>query len=529
MSGYAKLSWERGPGDNLSPALRQYQKDLITFMSQPPDSYEPLRQRFRNLPNLSKEENPDLFHFGEADLLFTTGGNLGLMPPILRKYFDRFLQEGRFETWDEALAWYLGLPDQVKRLADGYIGIAHFPLHRYRDLKPRGPTELPEGIVSALRREEVQRLTDFALQFDAILATEFSSADAASVDGSFQFWRGYLKQILELHKKHPLVLADVGGKGPQLREALDAFMNTEGLAVDEQVRFFEERLRDPFLMNFSVLLPSPVLIELFGRLVEEHPLKSVEGVIGRFARTLDDYSSKVNAALSSGREGSRKGVDALEAFLDSLSDSQHERHLGLIYELMRGADGTTAERLVERLSDDLILRMLRNNPGALLNGNISPERLLNALDVTPRNTPAEIVGGLKTLDQYGSGNRQIDNPFSRLSYSVISVVAERDSRTALTMLREAEMPLVQFIRSFPEASVGIKTSEPSEGARLIANPRGYAHSPAHIVHTLIPVDAHLAATTVIRLEEQGREDLAAESLIVFAFDATRLSPNPPKG
>ena len=108
VSGRPDLTWEPSPEE--STALRQYRADLVTFMYQPPDRYEPLRERFRNLPNVSKGAYPDLYHFGEADLLHTTGGNLALIPPILRKYFDRFLTAGRFQGWPEAMAWYLGLP-----------------------------------------------------------------------------------------------------------------------------------------------------------------------------------------------------------------------------------------------------------------------------------------------------------------------------------------------------------------------------------------------------------------------------------
>ena len=96
VSGRPDLKWG---SDDGSSAIDQYRADLETFMFQPPDHYEPLRERFRNLPNLSRGEYPDLYHAGEADLMYTTGGNLGLIPPILRKYSDRCLEGGRFEGW----------------------------------------------------------------------------------------------------------------------------------------------------------------------------------------------------------------------------------------------------------------------------------------------------------------------------------------------------------------------------------------------------------------------------------------------
>ena len=51
-------------------------------MLQPPDRYEPLRERFRNFPNLNQGRLPDLIHAGEADIPRLTAGDLGLVPPI---------------------------------------------------------------------------------------------------------------------------------------------------------------------------------------------------------------------------------------------------------------------------------------------------------------------------------------------------------------------------------------------------------------------------------------------------------------
>ena len=136
VTGRPDLSWDPRQGDGTSPALRQYREDLKSFMLQPPDGYEHLRDRFRNLPNLSRGEYPDLFHFGEADLVYAVGGNLNLIPPILRKYFDQLLRPGEPQSWDEALRWYLGLPPEDARVADGYFGLGHFPLSGYRGLRP---------------------------------------------------------------------------------------------------------------------------------------------------------------------------------------------------------------------------------------------------------------------------------------------------------------------------------------------------------------------------------------------------------
>lgn len=526
VSGRPELSWEPPSGNRPSPATEQYQKDLITFMSQPPDGYEPLRERFRNLPNLSRENDPDLFHNGEADLLYTTAGSLGLIPPILRKYFDQFLGYGEFQTWKEAITWYLGLSPEDKKAADSYIGITHLPLDRYLDLKPPEVTLLPERTKNLLDGEERQRLKDFAQQFDLIKSNEFGLVDAANVDGSFQFWRNYLGEMLQLHEKHPRVLAEAGGQGPGLKEALDTFLRAEEMSLDQKIEFFRAGLEDPSLMDFSVLLPSGVLIELFGRGGDGLPLDSVGGVVGEFSRKLTRYAREVDVTLATGREDMGTGSRRLEDYLESLSDDQQEKDLNLIFELMRDTDRVTAKNLMDRLSDGLIIRMLKNKASAVRSDAVSPQRLLRALKITPQHSSNEIVEGLKTLLAETSGNFQIDAPFTSLAYRVITGVGTGDYRLGLAILGDSKVPLLDFVRASPEASVRILSSDLPQAAGLVANPHGYARSPQGILYGLIHVDPEFAARLVEQLEELGERGLVVESLAHFAYDAASLREIP---
>ena len=77
VTGHPELSWDVAPGANLSTAMARYHDDLIKFMLQPPDRYEPLRERFRNFPNLTKGRIPDLIHAGEAGHTALYCGRLG--------------------------------------------------------------------------------------------------------------------------------------------------------------------------------------------------------------------------------------------------------------------------------------------------------------------------------------------------------------------------------------------------------------------------------------------------------------------
>jgi hypothetical protein len=529
VSGEPGLSWVRTGGATPSPALEQYHRDLVTFMAQPPDGFEPLRERFRNLPGLSRKENPDLFHFGEADLLYTTGANSQLIPPILRRYFDRFLDGNDFQTWDEAIGWYLALPDQEKTFANQYIGITHLPLERYRPLKGRETAHVPLGTRAVLLSEQRQRLVDFAQQFDRIVANELSFVDAASVDRSFQFWRGYLREILALHKAHAGVLADSGGRGRELREALDIFVAAEKLSAGAQVEHFKEALTSPLVMDLAVLIPDRPMMELFGRQPQEDPPRTVEGAVRRFSQRLAHYAGAVGQTFARAQDDLDGGTESLERFLSGLSDDELEKDLGLIFDLMRESDRDLSKSLVDGLSGNLVLRILESNPGALRNGNVSPGRLLEVLKITPRHSGAEIASGLATLFQLSSGNFRIDKPFTRLAHQVIDNVADRDTATGLMLLRDGRVPLVDFIADSPKASVKILSLDLSVSTELISEIDGYAYTPSGVVHRLISVDPALAASVVVQMDAQGRSDLAIESLIVFAFDAARSRANPTLG
>jgi len=83
VEGFSQLNWD-APSGGISSAMQRYHADILAFMAQPPDDYEVFRQRLRNLPELSNENQEPLFHNVEAALVYDTGGNLALVPPILR-------------------------------------------------------------------------------------------------------------------------------------------------------------------------------------------------------------------------------------------------------------------------------------------------------------------------------------------------------------------------------------------------------------------------------------------------------------
>ena len=530
ITGRPELSWETPEGGEASPALLQYRADLATFMSQPPDGYEALRERFRNLPNLSKGQYPDLYHFGEADLVYAVGGNLNLIPPILTKYFDQFLLSEEIQTWDEALQWYLGLSNDDTRVADGQIGIAHFPRTGYEAMEPLSTAEVPQRFHAILEGEERQRLNDFAQQYELIKRERFSLTDAASVDGDFKFWRRLLREVLELHRKHPDVLPQAGGQGINIAGVLDTLLEAERLAPQEQARLLRPRLQEPLVSDFLVLLHSRALVDLLAREPGDASDAPVQDVIGKFTEKLQSFIEAVDSVATTGRNDPDRGARELEKLLAGLGDDEQKRNLDLILDLLWEVDPELAGELVNGMSDATILQIFNNNPGATMNGHVRPQRLLAALNITIDASQGQLTDGMKSLLGNTSGNAQIDAPFTGLAYDVVAHRGGRPPREALAVLREAQVrlsaqPFTGFIASQPQAASAILSADLDGAAELIADRQGHGETPQRVIHTLIIYDPVLAGRIVATLSASGEEEIVTEALIIFASDARRLEAN----
>ena len=531
VTGRPDLSWEKQQSDQLAPALRQYHEDLSSFMHQPPDGYEPLRDRFRNLPNLSAAENPDLFHFGEADLIYTVGGNLNLVPPILRKYFDQLLQPGQVQSWEEAMRWHLGLSGADARVAAQYIGILHFPLANYRGMRPLRDAGVPQALRETLAAEERQRLRDFAEQYELIKREKFSLVDAASIDGDFKFWRSLLREMLELHRKHPAMLTQQAmDQGAGIAEVMDTIEAARGLSHTEQVSLFAPRLEETLVADFLVLLNSRVLVDLFSQAPRDATATPVREVIGKFTEKLRRFTEAADTAVTEWRKDASRGTQRFQVFLEGLTDQEIEANLDIIFDLLWEADRDAARELVDAMSDAAILRILENNPGATMNGRVRPQRLLAVLGITAEASRDRLTKGIASLLDNSSGNAQIDTPFTDLAYEVLAERGASDPQEALRVLKEAQVPLSAlplsgFIVSQPRAASAILGADLEAAADLVADRAGYGETPHRVIHTLIFHDPALAAKIVLALDAVGKDDIVADTLIVFAYDARRLAAN----
>ena len=307
--GRPELSWERNEGEEKRRALAQYHEDILAFMAQPPDEYELLRQRFRNLPGLSSENTGPLFHSLEADLPYMTGGDLSLVPPILRKFWGYFLEPGPFHTWERAAGWYQSLSHDQLKIANGFIGFSHLDLRRYEN--DAVYEEHNEALAAAARRlpeEERRRLTDLVEQFDLLLGD-------AQLEENFQFWRGYLQDKAALHRAHPDHLDSLASRrATEIARALEFLNGLEG-TPEERASALKQRIpAQPFLVNFLPAVDNGTLVKLFAA-SPEFPDGPTLQATASFVDRLRRFGALAEEVLAEGRESSDRGAIALRKFV----------------------------------------------------------------------------------------------------------------------------------------------------------------------------------------------------------------------
>ena len=519
VQGFPELSWDRQKGDELSTAMERYHADILTFMAQPPDGYELFRQRLRNLPELSSSNLEPLFHNLEGDMVYGTGGDLSLVPPILRKYWSRFLGHGPFGTWYDAVTWYRSLPEQDQADANKYLGFEHLDLRRYDSLV--SSSDLPNLVEprrNTLVEEERQRLFDLADQFDLLLGDP-------QKEENFQFWRGYLRDKVEMHRQYPNYLASLQlPRAADMSAALEFLIGLTGLSPQDQVHLLEEQLASqPFLVNFLPALENPTLLELFGS-IERLPQGPTFQATASFVERLERFTGDVGRVLEAGRAAPRSGAIELEEFLSKI-DFEQKEDLRLFFDLFRDQDPATASRVVQALDKHTFRRLMSPVP-AQLRFILTPDELLDQLDITPEAQVSDLKGGVALLIEEPSGNFIIDEPFLELLYEVLAARSRTEPAAMLQLLQETPFPLEGLIQEQPAAAVALLESDLAAALRLVRRSDPVLSPPARIVQRIIQTDPVLAASLVQALDEQGEAELVVEALAYFAYDLSRLDRVP---
>ena len=519
VTGFPQLSWDVPRGDEISPAMKSYHKDVLEFMKQPPDRYELLRNHLRNLPELSAANTAPLLHTIEADAIYTTVGDLELLPPILRKYWDRFLEPGPFHSWDEAFRWYQSLAGEDRTLANGYIAFEHFDLSDYGVLKAREPTLPREDVNKVLQGEERQRLRDFVELFDLLVAATTQHRE------DFRFWRGYLRDKVELHGKHPQLVASLPlPRSEEIVSALDFLVELRGKGPEEKADLaIQELVNQPFLAHFIPTLDDLTLLKLFTSDAELPEGATLKGT-ANFVESLKAIAPHIDTILEAGRRDSSRGAEELASYLADV-DFEEKEPLRLFFEVLQGSDGLTASEVVAALEDSLLRRLLVAVP-AKLRGLLEPDRFLKFLDITPESSQEEIGQGIREMIAYPSGNFRIDEPFLNEMYRVVATRGRNAPLETLDLIAISPFPLERFIRLHPQAAVDILAQNLDTTTRLVKASDPVTFPPARLVYRLIYADPQFAALVVERLDEQGEAQLVLEALAHLAFDYDRLESFP---
>ena len=516
--GRPELGWQRQNGEDIAPALAAYHRDILAFMAQPPDDYEMLRQRLRNLPGVSGENTEPLFHSLEADLPYTTGGDLGLVPPILRKYLGYFLAVGPFHTWERAAGWYRSLAHDQRAIADKFLGFQHLDLREYANdvtyATPDGPLS---AAAAKLAGEERQRLTDLAEHFDLLLGD-------AQLEEDFQFWRGYLQDKVALYRSHSAHLDSL--TLPRARDIADAlkFLSTlHGNPPSRALMLADRISTQPFLVNFLPAVDNPTLLKLFANdpnLPDAPTLQATASFVERLQR----FAAEVDYVLDQGRESPESGARALEDFLAEIGFEQ-EQDLRLFFDLFHDADPPAAHRVMATVSKETVRALMPPVP-VQLRAILLPEDLLKKLDITADASQEDLHRGITLLIEEASGNYRIDEPFLERLYGIMAERAEESPDEAVRVFSETPFPLEGMILRQPAAAAAVLSGDLDMAVVPVENGDAVVAPPARIIYRLIAADPHLAGTLLIALEQRGQNEMVTESLAYFAYDKARVERFP---
>ena len=520
VAGRPDLSWAIPSGSTLSPALESYHQDVLTFITQPPDDFELLRQRLRNLPDVSSDNPEPIIHNMEADVVYNTAGSLNLVPPVLRKYWADFLPAGRFDDWYGAAGWFQSLSQDDVSLAGKWLGFEHLDLRQYPSLDPATP---PEDILLAAQRvietEEKERLRDLAYQFDLLIGYPQN-------DGDFEFWRRYLRDKVTLYRDHPAHLAVFSiSRAEQIDSALRFLAApATGSPAQQAQRLAGRLVEEPFLVNFLPAVDNQVLVELFSSGTALPEGKTLQATAS-FVERLKIFGAKVDSVLRAGRSDPTAGAAELESFITDTGLDQKE-DIKLFFDLFKDIDRKAAKDVTFALSNETIQGLMVPAPFQLRT-ILGPEELLSKLGIeSDAANQSSVRDGIALLVEEPSGNFQVDEPFLAAMFQVVAERAEDDPLETALLLVDSPFPLEGMILAQPAAASSIFKSDREFGLALVRNSDSLIAPPWRIMYRLVKTDPSLAAGMLGEFQRRGEAVLVAESLAYLAYDKDRQERSP---
>ncbi len=516
--GRPGVSWQGGEGGDIAAAMSAYHGDILAFMAQPPDGYELLRQRLRNLPGLSETNTEPLFHSLEADAPYTTGGDLSLVPPILRKYWGHFLSEGPFGSWARAAGWLQSLSHEERYIAGQFLGFEHLDLRLYSGLPDHSLSEEFLGAArEVLATEERQRLTDLAEQFDLLTGN-------SQLEENFGFWRHYLRDKVALHRTHPGHLDSLSlPSTDELSAALSFLVSLDGHPQEKVSALANRIVAQPIMVNFLPAVDDRTLVMLFASNPDLPDTPTLQATAS-FVERLQQFGKLVENVLAEGRSSPGLGAVALQAHLDETGLEQ-EHDLKLFFDLFQSADPMLARRIMSEIDDSTVQALMVPVP-VQLRAIFDPGSLLRKLDITARSPEEDFSEGLVLLVEEASGNFRIDEPFLKQLFQVVAERADSDPAGVSRVIRGTPFPLEGYILSQPAAASLVLSADIDVALALVRESDRAVAPPARIIYHLIHADPVLAAALVAGFDDAGERELVVESLAYMAYDKMRSDKFP---
>lgn len=522
--GRPGLSYEPGPDGRLSAGLQAQRRDLERFIEQPPDAFEPLRARLRQIPDLvSGSGYPGLYHLGEAEIIFFTGGNLDLAPPILRKYYGPMLASGPFKSWDETIRWYLSLPGGQRRIADQYAGFGHMPAEGYR-VPPDPQAKVAPRIAAIVLQEERQRLTDFVEQFGLY----FKALDQnGPVIKDIRFWRGYVRDMVHVYRQHRDLPASLGQRGRRIGAALQFLADLDDTERSQRPAKAKQGLRsDAFLFYFVPALDNGTLLALTrdedqrSGAPERLP-SQVRGALEPFHMRMLDLASDLRQTLQSNR--SQAGA-IFDGFLRGLSERER-RSMNLIIEVLAEADRDLARAAMLGLSPEMARVMVKEGP-AFTRFLLQPEEVVSLLGFRDPLSPVQLAGLAKLFNENVSATPRIDNPFLRAVYTRLAALGQSDPQRAIRLFAETGLLVEPFLTEMPGEASALFSRDLALTAEALTKANPVRLPPPRAIYRMAQQDAETAARLTLAYEDRGAADIVSDALAFFGYDLVRSQQEP---
>lgn len=520
IDGRPDLSWVRTSNDERSPAMQSYHNDILTFMAQPPDDYELLRQRMRNLPDVSSDNPEPVLHNMEADMVYNTGGSLMLVPPILQKYWVDFLSPGRFGNWYDVAGWFQSLSDDDRKLAGKWLGFKHLDLRDYPSMEAASVS--PEVMLTAqkvIETEEKQRLWDLVYQFDLLIGDPQNEED-------FEFWRRYLRDKITLRQAHPAYLALLSNsRAGQLDSAMRFIGTLSNDSPAEQAgRLADQLAAEPFLVNLLPAVDNRILVELFSSGAELPEGQTLQATAS-FVERLKVFGAKVDSVLEAGRTSPASGAAELKSFLDDTGLEQ-EDDIKLFFNLFKDRDRMVASAVTLALPGKTVRELMVPIPFQLRT-LLNPSELLSKLGVTYAYSESPPLSeAIALLVEEPSGNFRVDEPYLDAMFEVMAERTGDSPHEAAQLLLNTPFPLEGFIMAQPAAATAIFNTRMSVAVELVQTSDPLLAPPWRIMYRLIKAEQELAASVLAEFHRRGETRLVTESLAHMAYDKDRQERSP---